>query len=194
MAWSFPVAVLTGPRQSGKTTLVRKLFSDKPYVSMEDPDIHALALDDPRRLLERYTVDAVVDEAQHAPESNYCLQIRDDETSVPALFVLTESRNFLRIRDNSPGLAGWAATAQLMLMMLAELARGPKRFAKFSGQDSHNPALIFGDGGGMSWHGVRALRVTVAGMLAVRIMPPPSFPVLTRRLSGESETCGEFAS
>lgn len=68
LARSFPVVAVTGPRQSGKTTLVRELFADKPYLSMEDPDIRMLALEDPRGLLARYPEGAVIDEAQHAPE------------------------------------------------------------------------------------------------------------------------------
>lgn len=123
MARSFPVVAVTGPRQSGKTTLVRELFADKPYVSMEDPDIRTLALEDPRGLLARYPAGAVIDEAQHAPELFSYLQTRVDETSAPGQFVLTGSQNFLLIRGISQSLAGRAAMAQLPPLMLAELAR-----------------------------------------------------------------------
>ena len=123
MARSFPVVAITGPRQSGKTTLVRKLFADKPYLSMEDPDIRMLALEDPRGLLARYPEGAVIDEAQHAPQLFSYLQTRVDETSAPGQFVLTGSQNFLLIRGISQSLAGRAAMAQLPPLMLAELAR-----------------------------------------------------------------------
>lgn len=124
LAGSFPVVAVTGPRQSGKTTLVRALFAGKPYLSMEDPDIRMLALEDPRGLLARYPAGAVIDEAQHAPELFSYLQTRVDETSAPGQFVLTGSQNFLLIRGISQSLAGRAAMAQLPPLMLAELARG----------------------------------------------------------------------
>ena len=123
MARSFPVVAITGPRQSGKTTLVRKLFADKPYLSMEDPDIRMLGLEDPRGLLARYPEGAVIDEAQHAPQLFSYLQTRVDETSAPGQFVLTGSQNFLLIRGISQSLAGRVAMAQLPPLMLAELVR-----------------------------------------------------------------------
>lgn len=123
LARSFPVVAVTGPRQSGKTTLVRELFAGKPYLSMEDPDIRMLALDDPRGLLARYPTGAVIDEAQHAPDLFSYLQTRVDETSAPGQFVLTGSQNFLLIRGISQSLAGRAAMTQLPPLMLAELAR-----------------------------------------------------------------------
>lgn len=123
LARSFPVVAVTGPRQSGKTTLVRELFAGKPYLSMEDPDIRMLALEDPRGLLARYPEGAVIDEAQHAPELFSYLQTRVDKTSAPGQFVLTGSQNFLLMRGISQSLAGRAAMAQLPPLMLAELAR-----------------------------------------------------------------------
>ena len=122
LAGSFPVVAVTGPRQSGKTTLVREIFAGKPYLSMEDPDIRLLALEDPRGLLQRYPEGAVIDEAQHAPELFSYLQTRVDETSTPGQFVLTGSQNFLLMRGISQSLAGRAAMAQLPPLMLAELA------------------------------------------------------------------------
>ena len=121
LARSFPVVAVTGPRQSGKTTLVRELFANKPYLSMEDPDIRMLALEDPRGLLARYPEGAVIDEAQHAPELFSYLQTRVDETSACGQFVLTGSQNFLLIRGISQSLAGRVAMAQLPPLMLAEL-------------------------------------------------------------------------
>lgn len=106
---SFPVVAVTGLRQSGKTTLVRELFADKPYLSMEDPDIRMLALEDPRGLLVRCGEGAVIDEAQHAPELYSYLKTRVDETSAPGQFILTGSQNFLLIRGISQSLEGRAA-------------------------------------------------------------------------------------
>lgn len=123
LARSFPVVAITGPRQSGKTTLVRELFADKPYLSLEDPDIRMLALEDPRGLLARYGEGAVIDEVQHAPELFSYLQTRVDETSTPGQFILTGSQNFLLIRGISQSLAGRVAMTQLPPLMMAELAR-----------------------------------------------------------------------
>lgn len=140
LARSFPVVAVTGPRQSGKTTLVRELFAGKPYLSMEDPDIRLLALDDPRGLLARYPAGAVIDEAQHAPELFSYLQTRVDETSAPGQFVLTGSQNFLLIRGISQSLAGRAAMAQLPPLMVAELVRAkvlPDRLGDYLWQGAY---------------------------------------------------------
>ena len=64
----FPVLCITGPRQSGKTTLAKACFPDKPYLSLEDPDIARLARDDPRGLLDTYRDGLILDEAQAVPE------------------------------------------------------------------------------------------------------------------------------
>ena len=67
LATSFPVITVTGPRQSGKTTLVRELFSDKPYVTLEDPSERLFAEEDPKGFLARFEKGAVIDEAQLWP-------------------------------------------------------------------------------------------------------------------------------
>ena len=68
LAQSFPVVAITGPRQSGKTTLARAVFADKPYVSLEDPIERAFAMEDPRGFLARYEKGALFDEAQRWPD------------------------------------------------------------------------------------------------------------------------------
>lgn len=75
----FPAVTITGPRQSGKTTLARAIFSQKPYFSLEDPDMRQLALDDPRGFLSRTAQGAVLDEIQRAPEILSYLQTHMDE-------------------------------------------------------------------------------------------------------------------
>lgn len=68
LAKRYPVVAITGPRQSGKTTLARKVFADKAYVSLEDPDQREFATNDPRGFLENYAEGAVLDEVQRCPE------------------------------------------------------------------------------------------------------------------------------
>jgi uncharacterized protein len=74
----FPVIVITGPRQSGKTTLSRAAFPDKPYLSLEDPDIRLLAEKDPRGLLAGYPDGVILDEIQRVPELFSYLQTQVD--------------------------------------------------------------------------------------------------------------------
>ena len=64
----YPVIMLTGPRQSGKTTLCKIALPDKPYVSLENPDSRGYALSDPKGFLSEYPNGVIIDEAQHAPE------------------------------------------------------------------------------------------------------------------------------
>lgn len=92
MAKSYPVVTITGPRQSGKTTLTRMLFPDKPYVSMENPDERALAESDSYHFLERFKDGAIIDEVQRAPFLlSYLQQIVDMRPTEKALFILTGS-------------------------------------------------------------------------------------------------------
>ena len=89
----FPIVTVTGPRQSGKTTLCRAAFPDKPYVSLEPPDLRQFALDDPRGFLARYPTGAVIDEVQRAPALLSYLQADVDEHREPGRYILTASAN-----------------------------------------------------------------------------------------------------
>ena len=91
----FRALAVVGPRQSGKTTLVRKAFPGKPYVSLENPDERMQADDDPRAFLSRFKNGAIIDEAQRVPELFSYLQQILDETRKEGLFILTGSNNFL---------------------------------------------------------------------------------------------------
>jgi hypothetical protein len=121
LARGFPVVVLTGPRQSGKTTLARATFPDKAYVSLEDPDIRLLAEDDPRGLLSRLPEGAILDEIQRAPALFSYLQTRVDADSRPGLFVLTGSQQFGLLSGITQSLAGRAGIVHLLPFSMEEL-------------------------------------------------------------------------
>jgi predicted AAA+ superfamily ATPase len=121
VASKFPVVVLTGPRQSGKTTLVEKLFSYKAYVSLEDPDVRDFALTDPRGFLNQYKEGAIIDEAQNVPSLFSYIQTRVDQSKKDGEFVLTGSQNFSLVEGISQSLAGRAAVAHLLPLSIEEL-------------------------------------------------------------------------
>jgi len=122
LARGFPVVAITGPRQSGKTTLARAAFPDKPYISLEDPDIRALAENDPRQLLTAYRDGAILDEVQRAPHLFSYLQTHVDNNPVPGMFVLTGSQQFGLLSTISQSLAGRVGLVQLLPFAMDELA------------------------------------------------------------------------
>jgi predicted AAA+ superfamily ATPase len=117
------VVVLTGPRQSGKSTLCRTLFPNKPLVSLEDPDHRQFALDDPRGFLARYTSGAVFDEIQRAPEIPSYLQSIVDADPASGRFVLTGSENLTLSATVSQSLAGRAAIIHILPCSYTEVRR-----------------------------------------------------------------------
>ena len=117
LAKGFPVVVLTGPRQSGKTTLAKAVFKDKVYVSLENPDEREFARTDPRRFLQRFPNGAILDEVQRCPELLSWLQGWVDERAVMGDFILTGSAQFDLIAGITQTLAG--RVGQLTLMPLA---------------------------------------------------------------------------
>jgi uncharacterized protein len=120
-AKGYPVVAVTGPRQSGKTTLSRALFADKPYVSLEDPDQLDFALSDPRSFLKQFAKGAVLDEIQRAPKLFSYIQGIVDEQRKPGLFILTGSQHFGLLAQVSQTLAGRVATLELLPFSLHEL-------------------------------------------------------------------------
>jgi len=120
LAQKFQVITLTGPRQSGKTTLVRAAFSALPYVSLEEPDIRQIALTDPRGFLSNYPAGAVLDEIQNTPDLfSYIQSLVDENRQIQ--FVLTGSSNFLLMERISQTLAGRTAVLRLLPFSFAEL-------------------------------------------------------------------------
>lgn len=96
LAAGFPAVAVTGPRQSGKTTLVRHIFPDKPYVLLEDPDTRRFAEEDPRSFLGQFEHQgAIIDEVQYVPEIFSYLQGILDHDPTPGRFILIGSQNFL---------------------------------------------------------------------------------------------------
>jgi predicted AAA+ superfamily ATPase len=117
------VATLTGPRQSGKTTLAKATQSQKPYCSLEDPDERRLALEDPRGFLARFPDGAVLDEVQRAPELLSYLQTQVDRDGRMGLFLLTGSQQLGLRSGVSQSLAGRTGFVELLPFSIQELDR-----------------------------------------------------------------------
>ncbi len=120
-AKQYPVLTITGPRQSGKTTLVRAVFKDCPYVSLEDPDNAQIAQDDPRGFLGQYPDKLIIDEAQRVPKLFSYIQTIVDSENRPGRFILTGSHNFLLMEKVTQSLAGRCAIFHLLPLSRAEL-------------------------------------------------------------------------
>ncbi|HQG33758.1 MAG TPA: ATP-binding protein [Syntrophales bacterium] len=117
----YPIATVTGPRQSGKTTLVRAAFPEKPYVSFEDPDHLEEATADPRGFLARYGDGAILDEAQKCPHLFSYLQSNVDLDGRMGRFILTGSQQFGLLSKIGQSLAGRTGIIQLLPFSLEEL-------------------------------------------------------------------------
>jgi hypothetical protein len=121
LAASFPAIAVTGPRQSGKTTLVRALFPEKPYINLEDPTERAFAQEDPRGFLARFVKGAVFDEAQRWPDLFSHLQGLIDQDRQLGRFVLTGSQQFGLLSGVTQSLAGRVGLTRLLPLALNEL-------------------------------------------------------------------------
>ncbi|HCS21531.1 MAG TPA: AAA family ATPase [Bacteroidetes bacterium] len=117
----FKAVSVIGPRQSGKTTLVRSTFLDKPYVSLENPDTRQFATDDPRGFLDNFIEGAIIDEIQRVPQLFSYLQQRLDESNQKGLFILTGSNNFLIQEQITQSLAGRIAILNLLPLSIQEI-------------------------------------------------------------------------
>lgn len=121
----FPVVTLTGPRQSGKTTLLRHLFPEKKYISLEDLDMREFATSDPRAFLDNLPDGAILDEIQRVPEIFSYLQGVVDQHGISGEFLLSGSQNFLLMESVSQSLAGRAAVLKLLPLSNRELTSTP---------------------------------------------------------------------
>ena len=120
----YPFVTVTGPRQSGKTTLCRMAFPELAYVNLESPRVRRFAQEDPERFLAAYRDGAILDEIQRAPELLSWLQVLADERRRNGLFVLTGSGQFLLFDKVDQSLAGRTALLRLLPLSIEELHAG----------------------------------------------------------------------
>jgi uncharacterized protein len=125
LAQQMPAVAVTGPRQSGKTTLCRTVFADHPYVSLEPLDTRDFAVEDPRGFLQQYRDGAILDEVQRAPSLFSYLQEELDRDPEPGRFILTGSQHFGLSEAITQSLAGRIALLHLLPPSLEELRRFP---------------------------------------------------------------------
>jgi predicted AAA+ superfamily ATPase len=126
VARQYPVVTVTGPRQSGKTTLCRQVFRRKPYVNLERIDERAFASSDPRGFLADHPNGAILDEVQHAPDLLSYLQAEVDDDPRPGRWILTGSEHFGLSGSVAQTLAGRTGILHLLPLAIDELRRFPK--------------------------------------------------------------------
>jgi predicted AAA+ superfamily ATPase len=117
----FPVLAVTGPRQSGKTTLLKALFSGYRYVSLENPDTRSFATDDPVGFLNTYDEKVIFDEVQRVPSLFSYIQARVDGSGLMGQFILSGSQNFHLLQSITQTLAGRVALFKLLPLDFVEL-------------------------------------------------------------------------
>ncbi|MBL6962720.1 MAG: ATP-binding protein [Bacteroidetes bacterium] len=124
MITKYPVIALTGPRQSGKTTLLKDIFSEYDYVSLENPDNRAFADSDPNGFLLRYASKVIIDEAQRVPHLFSYIQTKVDESNEMGQYILSGSQNFHLMQEITQSLAGRVAIFKLFPFDLMEMKKG----------------------------------------------------------------------
>jgi len=127
LASKFPVISLTGPRQSGKTTLVKAVFPHYSYISLEDMDHREHAKEDPRGFLKSFKNGVILDEVQRVPELFSYIQTFVDASKRMGQFILTGSQNFLLLEKIGQSLAGRVAVLHLLPLSLKELFETPNK-------------------------------------------------------------------
>ena len=117
----YPVLALTGPRQSGKTTLLRSIFPEYTYISLENPDNRNFAETDPNGFLKLYSKHVIFDEVQRVPDLFSYIQSMVDESGLMGQFILSGSQNFHLMRNITQSLAGRVALFKLFPCDFEEL-------------------------------------------------------------------------
>ncbi|HSV87465.1 MAG TPA: ATP-binding protein [Bacteroidales bacterium] len=130
-ASKYPVVTLTGPRQSGKSTLLKNAFPDYQYLSLEDPDILLRAKEDPRLFLRQYPNRIIIDEAQRFPQLFSFMQTHVDNEGKEGMYLLSGSQNFLLRENISQTLAGRTAILKLLPFSFSELEQHGFEFPQF---------------------------------------------------------------
>jgi len=126
-----PVISVTGPRQSGKTTLAKLCFPNYSYVNLENPDTYQAAVSDPRLFLTQFQSGLIIDEVQRLPELFSYIQTISDERNTPGEYILTGSQNFLLSANISQSLAGRVFITHLLPFSIAELQSSSHDYQNF---------------------------------------------------------------
>ena len=132
----YPILTVTGPRQSGKTTLVKAAFPEHEYISLEETDMRQFAQSDPRGFLDRYSGPVIIDEVQRVPDLFSYLQTVADRDAAPGRFILAGSQNFLLMEKISQSLSGRTGILHLLPFERAELENSIRERSK-------NPSALF---------------------------------------------------
>lgn len=130
LASSYPVVAITGPRQSGKTTLVQSVFKNKKYISLEDLDQQAFAREDPRGFLTQTQKGLLIDEIQNCPNLFSYIQGIVDKNQTPGYFIVTGSQQFGLLSGISQSLAGRTGLVELLPFSLYEISKEIKTLDK----------------------------------------------------------------
>ena len=118
----YPVLTITGPRQTGKTTLVRSLFKDYAYVNLENPERRRLALNDPQGFINHYNSFTIIDEIQYAPDLLSFIQEKVDNERIPGQYIITGSQSFSMLERVTQSLAGRTAILKLLPLTYHEVS------------------------------------------------------------------------
>lgn len=124
LTMKYPIVTLTGPRQSGKSTLLKTSFPDYQYVSLEDPDMRLFATEDPRGFLATYPDKTILDEVQRVPELFSYIQTHVDKENKEGMYLLAGSHNFLLMESINQSLAGRTAILNLLPFSHYEMQTG----------------------------------------------------------------------
>ncbi len=126
----YPIVTVLGPRQSGKTTLVRQILPDFSYANLENPETRDLAQTDPKAFFEIYPAPAILDEIQRVPQLLSWLQVKSDESGLKGQYVLTGSNQLKLSEAISQSLAGRTALLNLLPLSWEELAHAGFPFSR----------------------------------------------------------------